>query len=1106
MEESGSTFNKVNEQSGVGEDPFTTFDTRSASTPTPPTTTSTPRSPSTTTTHSTTTAAPRSPSTKTPPTTTAAPRSPSTKTPPTTTAAPRSPSTTTPVTAANPSIEDVDDLVSGPVESDFLEEEGSDYSTEDSVESECGLVGDDDEDYGSDVHEEVRELRTEKRSFQRRKRKERVPADSEEVPVGDAGADLGFDETQTGKISVEGRLGGDEPYFASSDDGSFEIDEDEFSECVKSERVNLPRTVKRRRRPNNQKIIHDPTAKKVVWQLSMVFADVNEFRRAVSKYAVQKRVQIEKCVNEPKRVRCKCKEGCPWLLFACLDKTTNDFMIKTYNPKHSCNSTTRNYLCNAKFIATHFRKRINEQPNIRVFKLQELIRKKFKIHVGKTTVRRARAKVLKDIMGDHIVEFGKILDYKDELLRTNPGNTCVVKLGEPDALGRPIFQSFYICFDPLKKAFQNCRKCIGLDGCFLKGVCRGQLLVVVAKDGNNQMLPLAWAVVEYEKKETWTWFIKLLKEDLGLGDGEDLTLITDMQKGLIGAILNILPLAEHRMCARHILANWAKDWRGLQRKQQFWSIAKSTFESQLRKNVAKMKSLGPEKMMDDLMYYNIEYWCKVYFNTQVKCDSVDNNMSECFNSWILAARHKTIITMLDEIRVKMMTRIAKLREFTNTWMCDFSPMSLKVLQENIDRSMNCNIEFNGVDGFEVKEGTFQHSVDLGRWTCSCRVWQLKGIPCAHAVAAIYFKKCEPLDYIDNCYSKATYLRTYANVLQPVTNMEMWPVSTNPTVAPPEIKSMPGRPGKLRKKEAGESKKSGKLPRTGLAMTCSNCNVRGHNKRGCPQRVESSTREEPSNTDKGNGKTSGLGRPKKAQTEGESSTKRSRGRPPAAPSASPRPAKRSRGRPPAAPSASPGPAKRSRGRPPAASSASPGPAKRSRGRPLAAPSASATLTKGARGRPPIAPAAPNASAAPAKSARGRPPAAASAPPTCPSPANYHVGSSTPADYQLTNSNKGRGRGRGSTTSYKRQAVIGMGVFQDENGFKALNPGMSSCKIFSTGTTKVTKSADVTGDIGYKPSTAPKLKWNGKAAISTRKLQEMREEQRKKSKGSRSNNPI
>ena len=105
---------------------------------------------------------------------------------------------------------------------------GSDYSTEDSVESEAELVGnDDEEEYGSDVHEEVRELRVEKRRFQRRKRRERVPADNEELLVGEAGPDLGFDETGTGKVSHEGRLGGDEPYFASSDEGSFELEEDE---------------------------------------------------------------------------------------------------------------------------------------------------------------------------------------------------------------------------------------------------------------------------------------------------------------------------------------------------------------------------------------------------------------------------------------------------------------------------------------------------------------------------------------------------------------------------------------------------------------------------------------------------------------------------------------------------------------------------------------------------------------------------------------------------------------------------------------------------------------------------------------------------------------
>ena len=33
-------------------------------------------------------------------------------------------------------------------------------------------------------------------------------------------------------------------------------------------------------------------------------------------------------------------------------------------------------------------------------------------------------------------------------------------------------------------------------------------------------------------------------------------------------------------------------------------------------------------------------------------------------------------------------------------------MTLKVLKENISRYMDCTIEFNGVAGFEVKEGIF----------------------------------------------------------------------------------------------------------------------------------------------------------------------------------------------------------------------------------------------------------------------------------------------------------------------------------------------------------------------------------------------------------------
>ncbi|XP_049349780.1 uncharacterized protein LOC125814364 [Solanum verrucosum] len=355
--------------------------------------------------------------------------------------------------------------------------------------------------------------------------------------------------------------------------------------------------------------------------------------------------------------------------------------------------------------------------------------------------------------------------------------------------------------------------------------------MAVCKDGNNQRLPLAWAVVEVENTFTWKWFIKLVRHDLELGDGTELTAITDMQKGLDKAIQDLLPNAEQRMCARHVLANWSKNWKGIERRNCFWRCAKSTYEQELKRNLDHMEKLGTG-ICDDLLWYNIERWSKLYFKFFSCCDSVDNNMAESFNSWILGPRHKTIITMLEEIRIKVMRRIGQLREFCDTWITNISPMALKVLTENTTKSMKCNIEWNGEYGFEVKnswDNTFV--VNLGNQTCTCRSWMLRGIPCCHVIAALHFRKLEPINYVAHWYSKETYLKVYSHYIQPVTNMKMWPQSANSSVIPPVIKTLPRRPRKCRRKEQNENK-TGKLSKRGVEMTCSLCHAKGHNKRGC----------------------------------------------------------------------------------------------------------------------------------------------------------------------------------------------------------------------------------------------------------------------------------
>ena len=63
--------------------------------------------------------------------------------------------------------------------------------------------------------------------------------------------------------------------------------------------------------------------------------------------------------------------------------------------------------------------------------------------------------------------------------------------------------------------YAGMRPIVGLDGCHLRTSIGGQLLCTVGRDGNDNMMPLAIAVVDIECKVSWVWFLKLLFEDFG---------------------------------------------------------------------------------------------------------------------------------------------------------------------------------------------------------------------------------------------------------------------------------------------------------------------------------------------------------------------------------------------------------------------------------------------------------------------------------------------------------------------------------------------------------------------------------------------------------------
>ncbi|KAL4367412.1 hypothetical protein GQ457_05G016070 [Hibiscus cannabinus] len=110
----------------------------------------------------------------------------------------------------------------------------------------------------------------------------------------------------------------------------------------------------------------------------------------------------------------------------------------------------------------------------------------------------------------------------------DPGGTFELMVERPTAADIPNFKKY-------------CMHVISLDGCFLKGPFKGEILSVVGRDSNNQIFPIGWAVVEVENMDSWAWFLKNIQYDLQLGDGEKFTLISDMQKGLLEEVPLWLP-------------------------------------------------------------------------------------------------------------------------------------------------------------------------------------------------------------------------------------------------------------------------------------------------------------------------------------------------------------------------------------------------------------------------------------------------------------------------------------------------------------------------------------------------------------------------------------
>ncbi|KAL0362027.1 UNVERIFIED_CONTAM: hypothetical protein Scaly_1157900 [Sesamum calycinum] len=190
-------------------------------------------------------------------------------------------------------------------------------------------------------------------------------------------------------------------------------------------------------------------------------------------------------------------------------------------------------------------------------------KKELRIAIHSHAAYRAKWNALKKIEGLSVDQYGMLWDYVEELRRSNPGSTFILSRAASDGSGGSKFGKLY-------------------------GPHGGVMLTAVGIDPNNDSFPIAYAVVGGETRETWEWFLTLLRNDLNIHRDSDYTFMSDKQKGLIPAFETVFPTAENRFCVRHLHANM-KRWgsRGYLIRKLYGKAARATtvteFEARRKK-------------------------------------------------------------------------------------------------------------------------------------------------------------------------------------------------------------------------------------------------------------------------------------------------------------------------------------------------------------------------------------------------------------------------------------------------------------------------------------------------------------------------------------------
>ncbi|GMP95784.1 hypothetical protein CsSME_00044698 [Camellia sinensis var. sinensis] len=360
------------------------------------------------------------------------------------------------------------------------------------------------------------------------------------------------------------------------------------------------------------------------------------------------------------------------------------------NNLHSCgvvvrtgknNKLSSELVCN--IIGDRLRDKQLTCPTDVVFDLKKEYGLNVSYHTAWLGVEKARG----EVYGDYHVSFDQLRWYADAVMHYNPGS--YVNLDFEQSIGR--FKQFFISFKACIDGFNHICPVLFLDGTFLKGRFKGNLLAATGKDGNK--------VGDPQLEDCFQFNV--------VSSACTLTFVSDRNIGLLESM------------PAHLQANLRDKLRWVDNRVRFGLMAKLR-ECQ---HWTKLKGTGRSGINNFLEDMPPKHWANAYFNTRraielvVGCtykhnqilNTVKNGMStaaESFNKWILDTRNYPITRLVDTLRNQIMTMRAERKVLATNWNGLICPNMESHVREAYSNGCTWIIGQSNEDIYEYKAAYF----------------------------------------------------------------------------------------------------------------------------------------------------------------------------------------------------------------------------------------------------------------------------------------------------------------------------------------------------------------------------------------------------------------